>query len=432
PDGSVVDVAFVHRRLSILDHEGGHQPMVHDGERLRPDLTYQPGEPPKLAHELCPDKPLVAVVFNGCIYNQHELRTELAQQGVWFETDHSDTEVLVHGWRRWGLRIVDELDGMNGTLVWCRNTGQVAWGQDLAGEKPLYSTATGRVCARVWSSSITHLASFETELMSSESLVDLAGLEYWIKDGSDWIPAIYAYANHPGEWSICPESPRQGAVPRDPRYKSTPLRSISYKPALVGRGHRPGRDLRDKRHARYVIERAVSSRLESDVPLGVFLSGGIDSGLIAAVAKKELPDLKTFTVRMPDARFDESEAAAETAKAIGTKHTTLECHPDPAGDLVHLIEQLGLPFGDSSLLPTYWLCKAAREHITVALSGDGGDELFGGYRRHTITPMLNRWHRVLRLIPDRLLDRRTPGSRGEYLSRLAVAARYEGYPELLA
>ena len=135
---------------------------------------------------------------------------------------------------------------------------------------------------------------------------------------------------------------------------------------------------------------------------------------------------------MPDARFDESHDAAETAKAIGSDHTTLECEPDPAGDLVRLIRQLGLPFGDSSLLPTYWLCKAAREHVKVALSGDGGDELFGGYRRHAIAPMLNRWHRVLRLVPDGLLDRRVPGSRREYLSRLAVAARHNGYRELLA
>ncbi|MEQ8843742.1 MAG: asparagine synthase (glutamine-hydrolyzing) [Phycisphaerales bacterium] len=432
PDGSVVDVAFVHRRLSILDHEGGHQPMVHDGERLRPDLTYQPGEEPKLAHELCPDKPLVAVVFNGCIYNQHELRTELTQQGAWFETDHSDTEVLVHGWRRWGLRIIDELDGMHAALVWCRSTGQVGSGQDLAGEKPVYQAAVGPEYCRVWSTAVTSLVALANKTAAGESLVHLSGIEHWIRNGSGWIPATCAYASSPGEWSICPEFPRQGAKPRDPRYSSFLLRSNGYRRRLVGRAERPGRDLGVKSHADNLLRQAVISHLESDVPLGVFLSGGIDSGLIAVIAKQELPDLKTFTVRMPDARFDESEEAAETAKIIGTDHTTLDCHPDPAADLVHLIEQLGLPFGDSSLLPTYWLCKAAREHVKVALSGDGGDELFGGYRRHTITPMLNRWHRQLGLIPHRLLDRRTPGSRGEYLSRLAIAAKHGGYEEMLA
>src|SRR5690606_35142471 len=124
------------------------------------------------------------------------------------------------------------------------------------------------------------------------------------------------------------------------------------------------------------------------------------------------------TVRMPDARFDESEAAAETAKHLGTDHHTLDCQPEPASDLVHLIHQLGLPFGDSSLLPTYWVSKAARQHVKVALSGDGGDELFGGYRRHTIAPTLNRYRHLLRLIPTRVLNQRKPGSRGTYLARL--------------
>ncbi|MDF1809854.1 MAG: hypothetical protein P1U42_09180, partial [Phycisphaerales bacterium] len=98
-DGTIVDVALVHRRLSIIDHDGGHQPMVHDGDRLRPDLTYQSGDTPIIASEVEPNKPLVAVVFNGCIYNHRELRKKLESAGCVFETDHSDTEVLVHGWR---------------------------------------------------------------------------------------------------------------------------------------------------------------------------------------------------------------------------------------------------------------------------------------------------------------------------------------------
>lgn len=178
--------------------------------------------------------------------------------------------------------------------------------------------------------------------------------------------------------------------------------------------------------------RAVTSRLEADAPLGLFLSGGLDSALIAAIAHKSRPDIKAFTVRMPHPDYDESAAATETAKAIGIDHTVLDCDPKPADDLVKLIEQLGLPFGDSSLLPTYWVCKAARQHVKVALSGDGGDELFGGYRRHTINPTLNRWRHLLRLIPTTLLDQRQPSGRSTYLARLATAARYGGYSELLA
>ncbi len=434
PDGTIVDVAFVHRRLSILDHEGGHQPMVHDGERLRHDLTYQPGEEPKLAHEICPGKPLVAVVFNGCIYNQHELRTELTQQGAWFETDHSDTEVLVHGWRAWDVALLDRLDGMYAAQMWDRTTGQLGTGRDMAGEKSI-SWRRGQTSSiiRLYSStpaSLIALKPLPPFMDTSRVAQELASLLRSNYFGSSYLNNVFESNEH--TWTIEPPTPHRNATPKDPRLSDQILLRSSAKRtrAIPKRGTRPRFTTLKK--AEYSIRNSVLDRLESDVPLGVFLSGGIDSGIIAAIAKQELPELKTFTVRMPDARFDESEAAAETAKAIGTDHTTLECQPDPAGDLVHLIEQLGLPFGDSSLLPTYWLCKAAREHIKVALSGDGGDELFGGYRRHTITPVLNRWHRLLRLIPEWLLDRRSPGSRGEYLSRLAIAARHGGYPELLA
>jgi len=433
PDRTIIDVAFVHRRLSILDHEGGHQPMVHDGDRLRPDLTYQPGEPPKLAHELCPDKPLVTVVFNGCIYNQHELRTELSQQGARFETDHSDTEVLVHGWRAWDVALLDHLDGMYTVHVWDRVYSQLGTGRDRVGEKPLSYRMVANPIVRMYSSSGAGLTFFDPHAPMADASDANWELQWVFRNpgfASSYLNDVFEF--EPGRWSLEPAMPHRNArAPRPQASNKLLLRSWSRRDYdAPKRGTRPS--LSQKGRADRLIKSAVTSRLESDVPLGVFLSGGIDSGLIAAIAKQEIADLKTFTVRMPDTRLDESEAAAETAKAIGTDHTTLDCNPNPAADLVHLIEQLGLPFGDSSVLPTYWLCQAAREHVKVALSGDGGDELFGGYRRHTITPLLNHWHRLLRLIPERLLDRRLPGSRGEYLSRLAIAARHGGYTELLA
>lgn len=425
PDGTIVDVAFVHRRLSILDHAGGHQPMIHDGERLRPDLTYQPGEPPKLAHELCPDKPLVAVVFNGCIYNQHELRTELTQQGARFETDHSDTEVLVHGWRAWGTITQDRVDGMYAWLLWDRRRNTFAHCSDSFGEKPMCSTCDTHL--RVHASNVASIERWTAQFRPHETFV-FAHAGYWLETGHyTSSPTTASHEKYGLQALFTPFSAHPKSWPRSPIGRASVRRTIK----LPHRGDF-GRRIASPANLSRMVASSIRGRLEADVPLGVFLSGGIDSGLIAAIAKQEIADLKTFTVRMPDPRFDESEAAAETAKAIGTDHTTLECKPDPAADLVHLIEQLGLPFGDSSLLPTYWLCKAAREHVKVALSGDGGDELFGGYRRHTITPALNRWHKLLRHIPHHLLERRTPGSRSEYLSRLAIAARYGGYPELLA
>jgi len=437
PDGTVVDVALVHRRLSIIDHAGGHQPMVHDGQRLRPDLTYQPGETPKLAHEIAPGLPLVAVAFNGCIYNHRELRAELESLGHHFETDHSDTEVLVHGWREWGLGLVDALDGMHASLVWDRAGGQLGIGRDSCGEKPLYDApllSLGAV-GLVLSSTVEGNVRQQYHTGQAKLAIQTYAADRWIQFGTWRDPVASLNAPSCSAWTAVPTPPQHAGAHKGGaiitpildetrimhRSRTSPVRHSSQSVSHL-----------NAESLNHILALAVTSRLEADVPIGVFLSGGIDSALIAAVAKQHRPDIKSFTVRMSEAAFDESADAAETAKAIGIDHTILDCEPSPAADLVHLIHQLGLPFGDSSLLPTYWVSKAAREHVKVALSGDGGDELFGGYRRHTINPILNRYHHLLKLIPERLLDRRTPGSRSDYLARLAIAARHDGYPELLA
>lgn len=437
-DGITIDVALVHRRLSILDHAGGHQPMVHDGQRLRPDLTYGPGETPKLAHELEPDRPLVAVVFNGCIYNHRELRTELEASGHDFETDHSDTEVLVHGWREWALTLQDRLDAMFAGVLWSRASGQLATLADSTGEKPIYQNAYGvsGPYYRAYCTSAAGILRHQSSAAPLHKQYDTSqtrGLVGWIHHGFGHVPAAAIYNSSRGHWSISPPLPLQGCPEPDPRIdlEKPPGRSRSRLYCFPKRTD-GGRKLSTLSKLQHSLTQAVQTRLESDAPLGLFLSGGLDSALIAAIAKEHRPDIKTFTVRMPDARLDESDAAAETARHLGTDHHTLDCDPHPADDLVHLIHQLGLPFGDSSLLPTYWVSKAARQHVKVALSGDGGDELFGGYRRHTIAPTLNRYRHLLRLIPLRMLGRRTQGSRAGYLTRLATAARTGGYPELLA
>jgi asparagine synthase (glutamine-hydrolysing) len=178
------------------------------------------------------------------------------------------------------------------------------------------------------------------------------------------------------------------------------------------------------------IRRAVRERLEADVPLGCFLSGGVDSSLIASYAQEVKPDLATFTVRMPDPGLDESNAAEQIAAALGTSHTTLECGATPAEDLPRLIAQTGLPFGDSSLLPTHWLSRAVRRHATVALSGDGGDELFAGYDRHAAAARVGPYARLLAHYPF------GPGpgtrSRRARAARLADACRHDGYLDLVS
>ncbi|GIW73544.1 MAG: asparagine synthetase B [Phycisphaerales bacterium] len=427
PDGTVVDVALVHRRLSILDHRGGHQPMVHDGQRLRPDLTYRAGQEPVLAHERCPQAGLWAVAFNGCIANHRALRQELsAGRGARFETDHSDTEALLHAWDAWGPGVLDRLDGMHAALVWDRRQAAMASGRDCFGEKPLYADAGPGWMA--WASSAAALIRWKRTCLGEPTPIRPAVVA-WIAKGWDAQLPLAMRSVPPGSWSMTTGQARRWRPPSRGHGHKGDLGSTSSKGGEGGVSA-PTLDHPDAVEA--ALRSAVRSRLEADVPLGVFLSGGVDSGLIAALARQEAGALRSFTVRMPEPGWDESPLAERTAAALGTEHTTLACHLSPAEDLVALIEQLGLPFGDSSLLPTAWLCRAARRCVKVALSGEGGDELFGGYRRHVAAAWLRRWRRPLAMLPAGLLGQRRPGSASTYLARLVDAARHGGYPQLLA
>jgi asparagine synthase (glutamine-hydrolysing) len=183
------------------------------------------------------------------------------------------------------------------------------------------------------------------------------------------------------------------------------------------------------------LDRALADRLESDVPLGCFLSGGIDSPLVAAAAARRVPGLRTFTVRMPDPRYDESARAERIAAHLGTRHTTLDADAHPRADLERLIPQLGLPLGDSSLLPTHWVSRAARSHVTVALSGDGADELFDGYARYRAAGWLRSFGGLLALgsgLAGPLARGAHPKSARSFAARLVAAAKGWGYDDLLA
>jgi len=380
-DGTIVDVALVHRRLSIIDHEGGTQPMVHDGERLRPDLTYQPGEPPIIASEVEPDKPVVAVVFNGCIYNHRELRKELEAAGHVFETDHSDTEVLVHGWREWKETIFQRISSMHALAYWDRNQATLVIARDRFGEKPIYFTQ--RAHQTIFASLPTGLIRFDTSLKFDQSQ-----LAEWIAMGQhpSGTPLQGIDQLKQGQWHESPSGKTFTiGAPSDLDIKIK-HRSFRLSPSLE-----PGPDdavaLIDT-----AITNAVCDRIEADVPIACYLSGGLDSSLIARAAKSALREqgrnLTTLCVKMPDPKFDESSFAAEVASILETEHIEVEASPEPALDLVHLIELLGLPFGDSSLLPSYWISRAAEEVAGVAIGGDGGDELFLGYERQMIAGYL--------------------------------------------
>ncbi len=481
PDGSTVEVALVHRRLAIIDIETGHQPLIitkHDCPACAAKLRERAGDDAPKGVD-----PLLAVVFNGCIYNHRELRAELEAKGHTFKTDHSDTEVVAHAYAEWGDEVdieeyethdphwndplVSRLDGMYAFGMWNRVAASLHLGRDAAGEKPLYSiTSHDRQIARFSSrwiaengfQTLTEIPVSPSPRLPEFDWEDVAdGLCFGWTTAPDW-PRHILTASVRSEEQVVVAEDRLGwflvcaIVTLVTIALALLLASVVSARAafglwailllviafaaspLAGAVRRRFARRPDHKQLDSLLSSAVASRLESDVPLGCFLSGGIDSSLVAYYASQHVSDLTTLTVRMPDDRFDESQYAELVAKHLGTNHITLDCDGRTAADdLVHLITQLGLPFGDSSILPTYWLCREAREYVKVALSGDGADELFYGYDRYRAMRYLPPLIRHLAwLVPTGHLDRSDPKSRSDRIARLVTAARHNAYTDLLA
>ena len=430
---AVVHVALVHRRMAIIDVQGGAQPMV---------LQARGGADGELA-----------VAFNGCIYNHRTLREELRAIGHVFGTDHSDTEVLLHGQRQWGRALHEHLEGMYGAAIWDGSERSLVLMRDMAGEKPLYFAQIGARHAPG-----DHAPQEPSASEAAETIVVFASsaasvytvLRMMAREGAEagWAPDLIAAT----EQAMRVE---RGAMLRWLAFgwdEGTPWEGIrELKPGQVAWFDSEGRTGRrrisievearrslplDATSVASLIERSVQQRLEADVPLGCFLSGGIDSGLIAAAAQRAMgargERLRTFTMRMPDPAYDESALAAMTAARIGSDHATLDVESDPAGDLAALIPWLGLPLGDSSLLPTYWLSRAVRREVKVALSGDGGDELFAGYERHAAAGWLRRARFAWWLLGVVPWSERNPKAVSSKFARMCGAARASGYSDLVA
>jgi asparagine synthase (glutamine-hydrolysing) len=390
PDGHrVVEVALTHRRLSILDHEGGAQPMVSKRGRTR-------------------EEGLVAVVFNGCIYNHRRLRFELQERGHRFASDHSDTEVLLHGHREWGDGLQERIEGMYAYALWDRDAASLTLARDWFGEKPLYHRLEHNddgVRMLVAASDAAAVAA-----IPGAEPIDTATRLAWTTNYLRFGHAVRGRTIATAGTATTLVENVEPSLPRE---------LVDASPGDV--------DVTADEIER-LLDKAVARRLEADVPLGCFLSGGVDSSLIACLALRHVRQLQTFSVRMPDPRYDESGHAADVAAHLGTNHRTLEIAMNPAEDLVKLIETLGQPFGDSSLLPTSWVSRAARQHVKVALSGDGGDELFVGYERYLAAGPLARQHGLLKLLPAGLLQRAHPRSLLHKMGRLGAMAR--DFPEL--
>ena len=343
PDGqglwTAPGVGFAHARLSIIDVEGSPQPMV-DGE--------------------------VAVCFNGEIYNYRELREELRAGGAVFRTD-GDTEVLLHGWRHWGPSMLDRLVGMFAFAVHDARAGALFLARDRLGVKPLH-----------WAELPDGAVAFASEMKGVlahplfRRRPDIRGVEDYLALGyvPDDASIMGGVHKLPAGHFLLIERGRAIPSPRQ-------WWDVNFSDRETGSAARMGEELLARMRA------GVTSRMVADVPLGAFLSGGVDSsGVVALMAEASPRAVRTCTIGFEEAGHDERGYARTVARRFATDHVERVVRADDFTLIDTLVAHFDEPFADASALATYRLCQLAREHVTVALSGDGADEAMAGYRRH--------------------------------------------------
>ena len=378
-EGVFVDAAAAlgMRRLSIIDLSTGHQPIPNE------DQT-------------------VWVVFNGEIYNYRELRRELEAHGHRFRTA-SDTETIVHAYEQWGTGAIARLRGMFGIALWDARTRTLLLARDRVGIKPLhYALAGGRL---YFGSEIKSLLA-STEVQRD---LDLDALDHYLSflytppDRAIFrsvrkLPPGHLLTWHDGRLTV-------------ERYWQQPARE-SYR----------GTETEAATELRTVLSDAVRSHLVSDVPLGAFLSGGLDSSLVVGLmAEASGHRVKTFSIGFDEPAYDELQHARAVASHFGTEHHELVVEPDALSILDRLIAHFDEPFADASAIPTWYVSEMARRHVTVVLSGDGGDEMFGGYDRYLPHPRVAQFDRysprALRGVAALAAARLPHGARGKNFLR---------------
>ncbi len=370
---------LIHRRLAIVDLHGGRQPMANENA-------------------------LVVVVFNGEIYNHMELRRQLQGLGHTFASDHSDTEVLVHGWEAWGEDLPQKLLGMFAFAVYDCQTETLFLARDRLGQKPLYVSLTNN--AAMFASELPALLA----LLAAKPSASLRTIGRYLQLG--YLPpneSIYPGIESlpPAGWlHLSPSGVKRGA------YWPTVAANYAATGAPFGNQDAPSLPAETPGAIGTLMTTAVQSQLMSDVPLACFLSGGIDSSIVAALLQQQRTALgqdrlQTLCAVFDEPQFDEAPFARAVANHIGTRH--LELNISPRRQVTALLHQLmrqslGQPFGDSSIVPTALIAQAARSIAPVALSGDGADELFGGYDRYRGLALVQRFRHLLRpllpLLPD--------------------------------
>jgi asparagine synthase (glutamine-hydrolysing) len=407
---------LVHRRLSILDLDPrANQPMGDGNSQW--------------------------IVFNGEIYNFHDIRSELTRLDpgyAWRTT--GDTEVLLRAYAAWGDRCVEHLNGMYAFAIWDDAKRSLFLGRDRMGQKPLYMAFVRgeeeQSCGTPPDEPIAAVA-FASELPALLTLpwvcrdVNNDALVEFLQWG--YIPSPLTI--YDGVWRLKPGEvmtvTRSGCVARsyfDPNHFDRHM----VVPADVSTA------------TRRLLRTAVQRQLVSDVPIGCLLSGGIDSSIIALLMKEAGGDVSTFSIGFDDPMYDESGYAAQVAKHLGTRHHAFTVRPEGARDLPAVAAAFGEPFGDSSALPMYYLARETRQQVKVALSGDGGDELFGGYDRYRAMAMTERLRKLVSPYPFKWIApfaRLLPGSHPKskwtrakrLLSSLHLPApqRYSTYQRLM-
>ncbi|MBD1806558.1 asparagine synthase (glutamine-hydrolyzing) [Microcoleus sp. FACHB-SPT15] len=343
-----VGIALGHRRLSILDlSPEGHQPMHSASSRY-------------------------VVVFNGEIYNFSELRQELASLGHRFR-GHSDTEVMLAGFSEWGLeQAVQRLNGMFAFALWDRQARVLHLGRDRFGEKPLYYGCSG-----------------ETFLFGSELKALKAHPRFQGKINRDALALFVRHNCIPAPYSIYKgiyKLPPGTILTWKGQGELTPIPYWSIKEVAEKGVAKPfaGSESEAVAQLEALLQEAIGLRMVADVPLGAFLSGGIDSSTVVALMQAQSSQpVKTFSIGFYEESYNEAKDAKAVAQHLGCDHTELYVTPEEAIAVIPKLPTLyDEPFSDASQIPTFLVSQLARQHVTVSLSGDGGDELFGGYNRY--------------------------------------------------
>jgi asparagine synthase (glutamine-hydrolysing) len=359
-EGIFVDerAALGMRRLAIIDLKSGQQPIFDCSGNL-------------------------AVIFNGEIYNFQELKKELETRGHRFKTD-SDTETIVHAYEEWGERCLEKLRGMFAFAIWDKSRERLFLARDRAGKKPLFYALT-RNGEFVFGSELKVLSAHG----GIEKKINLAALDAYLTFG--YVPEDFCIFENAHKLAPAHFLIFEGGKIKIEKYWDFPL--------FEEKDCRSEDEICEE--LREILLEAVKIRLVSEVPLGAFLSGGVDSSAVVA-AMSQFGKVKTFSIGFHEDSYNELKFARCAAEYFETEHHEFIVTPEIVAEVDKLVWHFDEPFADSSALPTFVVAKMAKEFVTVVLSGDGGDELFGGYTRYRTQEKRNRFARLPRFVKKRM------------------------------